>query len=114
MLQRFAPGAAQRTSVPGAAEIVTPCPCAAKAVGTIEQTNAAAPSRRRRRRMTTLKFLLARECELSAATRFRLLGGYFRSTTGRVNRAAPPVRTSQKLQRPSHADSCRKMLRREL
>src|SRR5664279_3629982 len=54
MLQRFAPGAAQRTSVPGAAETVAPCPCAAKAWGGIEKTSATAPSRRQRRRMTIL------------------------------------------------------------
>src|ERR1019366_2276349 len=50
MLQRFAPGAAQRISVPGAAETVSPCPCAAKVGGGIEQTSATAPSRRRRKR----------------------------------------------------------------
>src|ERR1019366_4769308 len=49
MLQRFAPGAAQRISVPGAAETVSPCPCAAKVGGGIEQTSATAPSRRRRK-----------------------------------------------------------------
>src|ERR1019366_6423944 len=50
MLQRFAPGASQRISVPGTAETVAPCPCAAKVGGGIEQTSATAPSRRRRKR----------------------------------------------------------------
>ena len=47
MRQRFVPGADQRTSVPGAAEIVAPCPCAAKAEQGIEQTTTYTPSRKR-------------------------------------------------------------------
>jgi hypothetical protein len=39
MRQRFVPGADQRTSVPGAAETVAPCPCAANAGQGIEQVS---------------------------------------------------------------------------
>jgi hypothetical protein len=46
MRQRFVPGADQRTSVPGAAETVAPCPCAAKAGQGIEQTSANAAGRK--------------------------------------------------------------------
>jgi len=39
MRQRFVPGADQRTSVPGAAETVAPCPCAANAGQGIKQVS---------------------------------------------------------------------------
>jgi len=39
MLHRVAPGDAQRTSVPGTAEMVASCPCAVETGGGMKQTS---------------------------------------------------------------------------
>src|SRR5271157_5340612 len=67
MLQRVAPGAAQRTTVPGGAEIVASCACEvcpAEVGAGIAQASPNAPKRIPRRRMTIMNFPLRRESEV--------------------------------------------------
>jgi hypothetical protein len=52
MRQRFVPGADQRTSVPGAADIAATCFCAANTRPGIEQTSANAADRKHQQDIT--------------------------------------------------------------
>jgi hypothetical protein len=54
MRQRFVPGADQRTSVPGAAETVAPCSCAANAGQGIEEVSNNATGNKHQRDTTTI------------------------------------------------------------